>query len=196
MSWTCFLCYFQSREGSSGSGIALTQLLQGWLWGGEHWGASWGHLYPLQVTCILQNLPDLLGSELSPFGCRSPSLLPPAKLFVQDVTCCLLLSQKFTSSFFLFHDAKSPEWKGDFMPLYGIANLYWASKDVFIKKISTAANFPKSQTIITHLVLDRGFFWIFPPDPVIKAKLVWDWRFIYLSLAIISITAHNPSQSF
>lgn len=38
----------------------------------------------------------------------------------------------------------------------------------FYQKISMAANFPKSQTIITHLVLDRGFFWIFPPDPVIK----------------------------
>lgn len=111
MSWMCFLCYFQEQRGKL------------WVWhyplpgavpgaegqrrGGcgeveRHWGASWGHLYPLQVACVLQNTPDPLGSVLSPFRWHSPTLVPSAKLFLRDVSCCLPLSQKFTSSFFHF----------------------------------------------------------------------------------------------
>lgn len=89
MSWICFLCCFQSREGSSGSGMHHPlPAVPGNKWqlrGGcgvikRHWGASWGHLYPLQVTYVLQSPPDLLGSVFSPFGCCFPTLVPHAKL--------------------------------------------------------------------------------------------------------------------
>lgn len=176
MSWICFLCNFQSREWSSGSGMhrplpavpgAKGRLRSGCGVVGRHWGASWGHLYPLQVTCVLQSTPDLLGSVLSPFRCRFPILVPPAKLLVQDVTFCLLLSQKFTSSFFISR-CWIPGVKRGFHAFIWNCKPVLSLQRYFYQKISTAANFPKSQTIITHLVLDRGFFWIFPPDPMIK----------------------------
>lgn len=51
VSWICSLCHFPSREGSSGSGTQHQGLKGSWgVAVGWHWGTSWGHLYPLQVT--------------------------------------------------------------------------------------------------------------------------------------------------
>lgn len=116
---------------------------------------------------VLQNTPYLLGSALSPFAHGFTTPVQPAELLVQDVTCCLLLSQKFTSSFFILR-CQIPGVKRGFHAFIWNCKPVLSLKRCFYQKISTAANFPKSQTIITHLVLDRGFFWIFPPDPMIK----------------------------
>lgn len=134
---------------------------EGWPRGGQAVAIS------LQVPRVLQNTPYLLGSALSPFRHSFTTPVQPAKLSVQGVTCCLLLSQKFTSSFFIPW-CQIPGVKRGFHDFIWNCKPVLSLKRCFYRKISTAANFPKSQTIITHLVLDRGFFWIFPPDPMIK----------------------------
>lgn len=136
-------------------------MAEGWSRGGR------GAPIPLQVPRVLQNTPYLLGSALSPFACSFPTPVQPAKFSVQDVTCYLLLSQKFTSSFFISR-CQTPGVKRGFRAFIWNCKPVLSFKRCFYQKISTAANFPESQTIITCLVLDRGFFWIFPPDPMIK----------------------------
>lgn len=65
---------------------------KGWPRGGQ--GTSEG-------PRVLQNTPYLLGSGLSASTRSFLTLVRPEKLSVQDVACCLLLSQKFTSRFFI-----------------------------------------------------------------------------------------------
>lgn len=162
MYWICSLCYLQSRKESFGSVLSL--------WGSRgSWGVAEGWSrsiqkapIPLQVPSDLQNSPYLLGSALSPFACSfSPSVQPTI------LTRCLLLSQKFTSSFFISW-YQIPGFKRGFRAFIWNCKPALSLKRYFYRRILTAANFPKSRTIITHLVLDRGFFWVFPPDPMIK----------------------------
>lgn len=89
----------------------------------------------------------------------------------------------------------------------GFRAFIWSCKPVlslkrcFYRKISTAASFPKSQTIITHLVADGGFFWTFPPDPVIKPtwseiedSFISPWQLSLLLPAILpNLSKQHPA---
>jgi len=74
-------------------------------------------------------------------------------------------------------------------------------KRCFYWKISTAASFPKSQTIITRLVADEGFFWTFPPDPTIKPtwseiedSFISPWQLSLLPPAILpNLSKQHPA---
>jgi len=101
---------------------------KGWLRGGQGVTEGWprgirGVAIPLQVPRVLQNTPYLLGSALIPFARSFTTPVQPAKLTVQGITCCLLLSQKFTSSIFISR-RQIPAVKRGFHAFIWNPNLY------------------------------------------------------------------------